>query len=104
MHKLLVVVSVTSNINFPKRKLEDEVNNRKRRGKLNFTDIPLPGYEDISWHFGPTRVSGEVEIVVENKQSDTLICLDVPVTATFLVGCTKRIHDKYKLATAVSLS
>jgi len=100
----LPVVSVTSNINFPKRKLEDEINNRKRRCKLHFTDILLPGYENISWHFIQTRVSGEVEIVVENKQSDTLICLDIPVATAFLVGCTKKVQGRYQLATAVSLS
>jgi hypothetical protein len=104
MEKLPVVVSVTSKIDFPKRKLEDEVNNRKRRCKLNFTDILLPGYENISSHFTEICVSGEVEIVVENKQSDTLICLDIPVRTAFLIGCTKRVHDRYKLASAISLS
>jgi hypothetical protein len=104
MEQLLVVISVMSKITLPKAKLENDVNNRKRHCKLNFTDILLPGYENITWHFTPLEASGNVEIVIENKQSDTLTSLEVPVTTSFVAGCTKRIDDKYRLASAVSLS
>ncbi len=104
MKQSLIISSVMSKISLPKTKLENDINKRNNRGKLSFVDILLPGFENISWQFLNTAVSGDVEIVFANKQNNKITRLDVPVTTGFLAGCTKGNQGSYKLAFGISLS
>jgi len=104
MEKSLVVTSVMSKLSLPKTELENNINRRYKNRKLYFVDIALPGFENISWRFLNTRISGEVEIVFTNKNNKETICLDIPITTRFLACCTKRDHRGYKLTFGISLS
>ncbi len=104
MNRPFAITSVTSNVNLPKEKLENFINNDKKRDKISFDNAFLPNLENISLYSVYTPVSGDVKIGFANKRNGDLVTYNVPVETWFLVTCTKRKFGSYKLTFGVSLS
>ena len=106
MKPSLFVSSVMSNINLPTKKLEGAANNY-RGNNLNrpfANNFDLPGYENIVWKFIKTRGTGNVQMVLSNKQNNNLICLAIPAVANFLAVCTKGPSQNFEFEFGISLS
>ena len=100
------VSSVMSNINLPKTKLEGAANNN-RKNNLNRpfrNNYDLPGYESIVWQFIKTTGTGNVQMVLANKQNNNVICLAIPAIANFLAICTKGRSGNFGFEFGISLS
>ena len=103
MKPALFVSSVMSNIKLPKRKLECFANSKSE--PVHFTgNLPLSGYENLSWQFLNTSEKGSVEIVLSNKENNKIICLEIPATADFIAVCTKGRSGSFELESGISLS
>ena len=106
MKPSLFVSSVISNINLPKTKLEGAANNNKKSDlnapQANNSDIF--GYESTVWQFLKTRVTGSVQMVLSNKQNNSLICLAIPAVANFLAICTTGRSGNFEFEFGISLS
>ena len=103
MTQPLLIKSVRSKIHWPKTQLEKHVNRHHTRS-LRIADVPLPGYEDIAWSFTHIPVKGHLEIVFANNRTGETMSVDVPASAGFLAGCTKRNKGNFELAVGLSLS
>ena len=106
MKPSLFVASVMSNINLPKTKLEGAANNH-RKSNLNHhfaNNFDLPGYESKVWQFIKIRGTGNVQMILSNKQNKNAICLAIPAIANFLAVCTKGRSENFEFEFGISLS
>lgn len=106
MKPSLFVSSVMSNINLPKTKLEGAANNYRKNNlnRLYGANFDLPGYESIVWQFIKTTGTGNVQMVLANKQNNNVICLAIPAMANFLAICTKGRSGNFGFEFGISLS
>jgi hypothetical protein len=106
MKSSLFVSSVMSNINLPKTKLEVTANNYRKNdlNRRSPNNSDLQGYENIAWQFIKTRGTGNVQMVLSNKQNNNAICLAIPAIANFLAVCTQGRSGNFELEFGISLS
>jgi hypothetical protein len=106
MKPSLFVSSVMSNINLPKTKLEGTANNYRNNNlnRLFANNFDLPGFESIVWQFMKTIGTGNVQMVLSNKQNNSVICLVIPAIANFMAVCTKGCSGNFELEFGISLS
>ena len=106
MKKSLFVASVMSKISLPKTERENDINwpNIFGHNKSRVSDILLPDFENILWHFVSIPVSGEVQIVFANKRSNKTVRVDVPATTEFLATCIQAKNSHRQLTFGASLS
>ena len=108
MKKSTGITGILSKISFPKRILRKFVSsksvtkpvNNKDEWKKHFSS----DYEHIECTSVHLPVEGRLDILLEAKHPEALCRVSIPVQSGFLVTCTKRAPDSYKMTWACSLS
>lgn len=106
MKKSFLVTSVLTRVDLPAARVEQEINrlNGPAGSETRFADIPLAGFENISWHFANVFVKGEVEIGYKNRWSSKSGSVHIPTAAGFFATCIQTNNGNNKLAFGTSLS
>ena len=104
MKPTILISSVKSDINLPKRNLEVIANYSKSIPDIVPGDFELLGYENVSWQFLNALGTGNVWITLLNRQSNTVVQREIPISARFMAVCTKSLPGKYKFQFGISLS
>src|ERR1043165_6260071 len=108
MKKSTGITGIKSKISFSKRILRKLVSsksvdrsvNKKNEWKKRFSS----DYEYIECSSIQLPVEGRLDILLEAKHPQTLCRISIPVQSGFLVTCTKKQPDDYKMTWASSLS
>lgn len=96
-----VVESVMSQVKLPESRLENYFNKTHLNDK-GLSDRFSSDFENIACKSIHTKAKGSVQLVLSSGIS--VMSLDIPVSAHFLVTGTKTYRQRCKLAFAASLS
>ena len=108
--KTTAKTKVESKILLPVTLLENHVNSlhhpkRDSGKKVNIEEKSFSeNYENVDWCFMELPVEGKVEIRFSTGRRNIDKYISVPVSAGFLVVCTKADRKEYKVASICSLS
>jgi len=102
------ITGIKSKISFPKRILRKFVSsksvgnsvNHKAEWKRRFS----ADYEYIECSSILLPVEGRLDILLEAKHPESLSRISIPVQSGFLVTCTKKTPDEFKMTWVSSLS
>jgi hypothetical protein len=103
MKRLPIITSVMTQIKFSESRLENYFNNTSRDNKElgdNFSE----DFEEVDWRSAHTAAKGSIQMVFAGHESSVIICVDIPITAYFLVTGIKTYNERYKLTFAVYMS
>lgn len=104
MKSTIYISSVKSDISFPKRNLEAIANYGGSKHDVATRNFELRGYENVSWRFLNALGIGNVWLTFLNRQTNKIVQCEIPVSASFMVVCTKSLAGNYKLQFGISLS
>ena len=108
MKQSSVITSVFSKIAVPELRLKNvytkPFGDYKERSKKQ--NILSKYFEDIDWSSDLAKVNGTVKIsfTCGDNDNDTVNCISLPVTPSFLFTCTKRRKGTYKVNWSISMS
>ena len=110
MKKPSGITNIETKVSVPASLLENHVNSMHHaynpvKKQAAIQTQPFPGnFENINWCAEQLLVNGSIEIYFDGGSKHRTCCLIIPVSAGFLVVCTKGKDAGYKFTWSSSLS